>query len=89
MNLLTKQKTTHKHIKQTYGYERGLQELEGEENQEFRINIKTRLYIRQANNRDPMYSTENYTQYLVMTYNGNESNKEYTYITYVYIYMYN
>ena len=36
-----------------------------------------------------MYSTEYYTQYLVMTYNGNESNKEYTYITYVYIYMYN
>ena len=32
MNLLTKQKMKLKHIKQTYGYERGLQELEGEKN---------------------------------------------------------
>ena len=42
MNLLTKQKLTHRHIKQTYGYQRG---LEGEKiNQEFGINI-THYYI--------------------------------------------
>ena len=35
-----------------------------------------------------MYSTENYAQYLVMTYNGKESKKEYIYIIYVYIYIY-
>ena len=58
----------HKHIKQTY--ERGLQELEGEKNYEFGMNINTRLYTRQANNRDPMYSTGNYTQYPVMIYKG-------------------
>ena len=34
-----------------------------------------------------MYSTENYAQYLVMTYNGKESKKEYIYIIYVYIYI--
>ena len=34
-----------------------------------------------------MYSTGNYIQYLVITYNGKESEKEYIYI-YIYICMY-
>ena len=29
-------------------------------------------YIKYINNRDLLYSTENYIQYLVMTYNGKE-----------------
>ena len=28
------------------------------------------------NNKDPLFSTGNYTQYLVITYNGKESEKE-------------
>ena len=35
-------------------------------------------------NKDLMYSTGNYIQYLVITYNGKESGKEYLYL---YIYM--
>ena len=36
-------------------------------------------------NKDLLYSTGNYTQYFVMTYNGKEYEKEYTYShTYVY-----
>ena len=33
----------------------------------------TLLYIEQINNRDLLYSTVNYIQYLVITYNGIES----------------
>ena len=35
------------------------------------------LHIRQRNNKDPPYCTENSTQYLVITYNGKEPQKEY------------
>ena len=34
-----------------------------------------------------MYSTRNYTQYLILTYNGQESEKVFTH-TYIYIYIY-
>ena len=68
----TKQKQTHRHRKQTYGYQRGW----GEKNQQFGINIYTLLYIKQISNKDLLYSTGNYTQYLVITYNGKESEKE-------------
>ena len=40
------------------------------------------LYIEWINNKVLLYSTGNYTQYLVITYNGKVSKKEY-------IYMYN
>ena len=83
MNLFTKQKQTHRHRKQTYDYQRGWG-VQGEINQKFGINIYTLLYIKQVNNKDLLYSTGNYTQYLVITYNGKESEKEYTYI-YTYI----
>ena len=72
MNLYTKQKQTHRHRKQTYGYQRG--EVEGI-NQEFGINIYTLLYIKQITNKDLPYSTGNYTQYFVITYKGKESEK--------------
>ena len=44
-------------------------------------------------NKDLLCSTENYTQYTVITYKGKESEKEYIYThihihIYVYIYIY-
>ena len=41
------------------------------------INIYTLLYIKQINNKDLLHSLGHYTQYLVITYNGKESEKEY------------
>ena len=38
-------------------------------------------YIKQLNNKDVLYSTGNYTQYSVITYNGKESEKEPLYCT--------
>ena len=74
MNLFTKQKQTHRHRKQTYGYQRGT----GDRgiNQEFGINRHTLLYIKSINNKGLMYSTGNYIQYLVIIYNGKEYEKE-------------
>ena len=43
MNLLTKQKETHRHRKQTYGYQRGRW---GGLNEEYGINRYTLLYIK-------------------------------------------
>ena len=43
------------------------------------INIYTLLYIRQIN-KDLLYSTGNSIQYLIVTNNGKESEKEYIYI---------
>ena len=45
--------------------------------------IYTLLYIKQITNKDLLYSTENYTQYFVITYKGKESEKidVYVYIT--------
>ena len=50
------------------------------------MNIYTLLYIKQITNKDLLYSTGNSTQYLVITYNGKESEKDYKYI-YIYIYI--
>ena len=51
---------------------------EGEEgiNQKSGINRYTLLYIKQLNSKDLLYSAGNYIQYLVITYNGKESEKE-------------
>ena len=40
----------------------------------------TLLYIKQINNNDLLYSTANYIQYLLITYNGKESDKRYIYL---------
>ena len=53
---------------------------EGGKNQGFRINRYILLYINQINNKVLQYSTGNYVQYLVITYNGKESKKEPIYI---------
>ena len=73
MNLLTKQKQILRHRKQTYGYQRG---SGGRINQKFGINRSTLLYIKQINNKDLLYITGNYIQYLVIIYKQ-ESEKEY------------
>ena len=53
----------------------------GEEiNQEIGIKTHTLLYIKQITNKDLLYSTESYTQYLIATYNGKESGN-YIYVT--------
>ena len=42
-------------------------------NQEFGINTYTLLYIKQITNNDLLQSTGNYTQYLIITYNGKKN----------------
>ena len=44
------------------------------------IPLYTLLYIKQITNKDLLHSTGNYAQYLVVTYNGKESEKEYVYV---------
>ena len=62
MNLFTKQKWTHRHRKQR-GKGGGI-------NKEYGINRYVLLYIKIDNNKDLLYSTGNYIQYLVLTYDG-------------------
>ena len=48
------------------------------------------LYIKQIANRNLLYITENYTQYVVIAYKGKESEKQYTHThTHTFIYIYN
>ena len=67
MNLFTKQKQTHRHRKKLMVHQWKKQE------REFGINRYTLPYIKQINNKDLLYSTGNYIQYLLITYNGKES----------------
>ena len=56
-------------------------------NQESGIHRYILLYIKQINNKDLLCSTGNYTQDLVITDNGKESEKEYIYMfTHTYMY---
>ena len=56
MNLFTKQKQTHRHRKQTYGY------LRKKEWGRDKLDVwdYTLLYIKKINNKDLLYSTRNY-----------------------------
>ena len=56
----------------------------GRLNQEFGVKIYTKLHINLIINKDLLYSPENYTEYLIITYNGRDCKKEYIHI-YVYI----
>ena len=59
-------------------------------NQEVGINRYTLLCIKWINSKDLLRSTGNYIQYLLLTYTGKDSEKEYIYIyIYIYICMYN
>ena len=65
MNLFTKQKQTHRRRKQTYGSKgEGVVGI----NWEFGINRYTLPYIKYIKNKDLLYSTGNYFQYLLITY---------------------
>ena len=46
----------------------------------YEINKHIQPQIRQINNKVLLYSTEKYIQYLLITYSGKESEKEYIYI---------
>ena len=50
------------------------------------LQIHTAVY--KIDNSGLLYSTRNYTQYLVVTYNGKESEKEYIYVVYIHISIY-
>ena len=67
MKLYTKQKQTDKHRKQIYGYQQG---KAGGTNQVYGINRYKLLSIKYISNKDLLYSTRYYTQYLAITYNG-------------------
>ena len=58
-------------------------EKRGGINQEFGMNVDTLIYIKQITNKDLLYSTGNSIQYIIITYNGKDSEKEYirVYIT--------
>ena len=62
MNLYIKQKQTHRHRQQIYGYQRG--KWVGI-NQEIEINIYTLLHLKQITNKDLQYSTGYYTHYYI------------------------
>ena len=49
----------------------------GRDKLELGIKIYTQLYMKQITNKDLLYSTENYTQYLVIIYNRKESKQGY------------
>ena len=74
MNLFTKQKQTHRHRKQTWGYHRG--RVGGGINSEYGTNRYTLSYIKQINNKGLLYSTGNYIQYLAVAYNGKVLGKK-------------
>ena len=77
MNLLTKKKQTHRHRKQTYGYQRGqVGGGVGEMDWGFGIGICPLWYMEWLVNGDLLYSPENPTQYSVIIYMGKESEKE-------------
>ena len=70
---LTKQKQIHKYRNQTRATKR---EREGGGiNQQYGINRYKLLHIQQISNKDLLYSTGNYIQYLIITYNRKKSEK--------------
>ena len=85
MNLFTKQEQTHRHRKQTYGYQRGKEEGRRDKLGVWDQQIQTTIY-KINNNKVLLYSIGNYIQYLVINYNGKEYANIYIYI-YIYIYI--
>ena len=81
MKLFTEQKQTHRHRKQTYGYQ-GVNVGEGYV-RSLGLTVRTNAYEIE-NNKDLLYTTENYTYYLVITYKRSHLNKN-KYITSLYI----
>ena len=65
MNLFMKQKHTHRHRKETYGYQRG----------NGRGGIYQEFGIYKINNKVLLYNTGNRIQYLVINYNEKNMKK--------------
>ena len=61
---ITKQKQTHRHRKQTSGYQWGEERGEGQ------IRGMRLLCIKQIRSKDILYSTGKYSHYLVINFNG-------------------
>ena len=78
MNLLTKQKQTHRHREQTCGCQG--EGAEGGMEGEFGTSRCKLLHIEWINNKVLLYSTGNYIQYTVINHNGKEYEKEYIYV---------
>ena len=53
-------------------------ETREEINKEFVMKIYVIIYVKQINNKSLLYSIQCYTQFLVIIYKGNESEKKYT-----------
>ena len=66
MNLFTRQ---------THRQKTNLKGKQGGKIKEFEISKYKLLYIKQINNKDLLHSTGNYIQYLVITDNGKDSEK--------------
>ena len=82
MNLTTKQKQTHRHTKQTCGWQGGGGLGEGWIGRLGLADANYFIYIEWINDKVLLYSTGNYIQYPVIKHNGKEYKKEC-------IYMYN
>ena len=65
---------------QSKGLSRVFSNTTVQKHQFFDTQLSSLLCVNWTNNKDWLYSTGNYTQYLVMTYNGQESEKEYIYM---------
>ena len=74
MHLFKKQKQTH------IGIETNLWVYGRKDELGVGINRYVLLYIKQINDKDLLYSTGNSIQYVVITFNGKEYEKEYVYI---------
>ena len=79
MGLFAKQ--THRLRKQTYGSQRGKRRQRNKFG--VLVNIYILLYIKYFNNKGLLYSKGNSILYLLITYNGKRSEKEYLYGVYV------
>ena len=68
-----------KRVNITYGYHTRRGE-EGRINWEIGIDMYTLLYIKHITNKNLLYSTQNPTQYSIMTYMGKEPKKEWIHV---------
>ena len=73
MNLFTKQKQTYRYQKQTFGYQRG--NVAGRDKSGAWGEHSHTTTYKQITSKDLLYSTENSTQYSVITYMRKESVK--------------
>ena len=72
MKLFTEEGQTHRHREQTYGYQ-GVNVGEGYV-RSLGLTVHANAY-KIENDKDLLYTTENYTYYLVTTYNRNNLSK--------------